>query len=302
MKDPIYVIDRQTGQKKQEKVFCEWVLSFLYESRLGQCLVKRIARASFLSSFYGWWQQLAITKGQIAPFVARYKIDVSEFEKPIDQYSSFNAFFIRKLKPEARYITPDKSTAIIPADGRYLVYQNIDLCDGFVVKGKKFSLTHLLDDPKLAKKYEKGSLVIARLCPTDYHRFHFPCDCIPGPSRLIQGFLYSVNPISIKQKIERLTENKRTVTELKTDQFSTLLYVEVGAMCVGSIHQTYTPSQSYEKGREKGYFSFGGSTIILLFEPNQIQLDKDLIINSLHHIETVCLMGQSLGKIIFSRS
>ena len=179
-----------------------------------------------------------------------------------------------------------------------LVYQNIDKVDGFVVKGKKFSIAKLLQNNLLAASYEGGSMMIARLCPTDYHRYHFPCDGVPGEPKLINGPLWSVNPIALHKNIEIFTENKRVITEIETEKFDKILYIEVGATCVGSIHNTFKPHRPVKKGDEKGYFSFGGSAIILLFKHNCIRLDHDLVRNSEEHLETLCQMGQSLGKFL----
>jgi phosphatidylserine decarboxylase len=184
----------------------------------------------------------------------------------------------------------------LPADARYLVFPDIEKADGFWVKGKKFSLIELLQDKSLAERYKNGSMVISRLCPVDYHRFHFPCDCTPKESQLINGPLFSVNPIALKRNIEILSENKRVLTELNTTNFGNVLYIEVGATYVGSIVQTYIPGQSYAKGDEKGYFSFGGSCLILLFEPGKIVFDQDLINASLEKVEVRGLLGQSLGQ------
>ena len=151
-------------------------------------------RNPLFSALYGWWQKQPITKRKIAPFIKNFHIDTSEFLDDPTTFRSFNDFFIRKLKPSARPFSLDPKMAIIPADGRYYFYQNIKEADGFLVKGEKFDLHSLLQDDPLAHRYAHGSMVLARLCPTDYHRYHFPCDCIPGPTRFINGWLYSVNP------------------------------------------------------------------------------------------------------------
>ena len=140
--------------------------------------------------------------------------------------------------------------------------------------------------------------MIARLCPTDYHRFHFSFNCIPDAPRLINGPLYSVNPIALKRNIQILSENKRVITVLNTKNFGSVLSVEVGATYVGSINQTFAPREHYAKGDEKGYFSFGGSTLVLLFEPGRIQFDQDLIDASKRKIEVRGLFGQSLGRAL----
>jgi phosphatidylserine decarboxylase len=232
--------------------------------------------------------------------VQKFGVDEKEFLLPIEAFNSFNDFFIRKLKPEARPIVGGSDMAVLPADGRYLVYPNIAEADGFVVKGKKFSLKDLLQCSTLAKRYEMGSMVIARLCPTDYHRFHFPCNCIPSAPFEIKGDLHSVNPLALRRRIEILSHNKRACTLLETESFGKVAFIEVGAMCVGSIHATYTPNAPYNKGDEKGYFSFGGSSLILLFEPNTIVFSEDLIAASKQKMEVLGLMGQSLGRSVMS--
>jgi phosphatidylserine decarboxylase len=290
-KSKIYFIDRRSGEKKEEKIYFESSLLFLYNSPVGKLLALLIAHLPFFSKLSGWWQRLPFTKKKIAPFIEKYAIDPLEFEKPPDQYFSFDAFFTRKLKKEAR---PFAQKAMIPADGRYLLYQNIATCNGFIVKGKKFSLDKLLGNVTLAKNYAFGSMAIARLAPSDYHRFHFPINCTPNEAHLINGPLYSVNPIAVKQNIDLLAENKRMITQLISQNYGNVLFIEIGATNVGSIHQTYLPNRPYNKGDEKGYFSFGGSSIILLFEAGRIQFAKDLIVNSSQHIETLCLLGQPL--------
>ena len=215
---------------------------------------------------------------------------------PLPFFSSFNDFFIRQLKKEARPIAPDPSTAIIPADGRYYFYQEIHLSQGFVIKDKKFDLAALLQSESLAAAYREGSMLIARLCPSDYHRFHFPCDGQPTSSELINGWLYSVNPVAIKKNLDIFTQNKRTLCTIQSPLFGPVLYLEVGATCVGSIQQTYPVDQNCLKGMEKGYFEFGGSCLILLFVKGSIQFDADLIQATKAGLEIRCLMGQSMGK------
>src|SRR5207253_379926 len=119
---------------------------------------------------------------KIVPFIKRYSIDVKEFQDPVESFSSFNDFFIRKLKPESRPLT--QSPLDIPADGRYRFYNSLSDSFIFSVKNRDFTLKTLLRDDKQAEKYVGGSLVVARLCPTDCHRFYFPCDCRPKEAKL----------------------------------------------------------------------------------------------------------------------
>ena len=298
----ITFIDRKTKREENEKVYGEFFIKLFYGSGAMRrffsfLLLPFFARIHFVSKLYGYFQKSAMSRFKIKPFIQAYEIDASEFLDPVDSFASFNDFFIRKLKPECRPIATSSDIAVLPADARYLVFQNIDKADGFWVKGKKFSLAELLGDEELAKPYEKGAMVIARLCPVDYHRFHFPTDCVPGKPRLINGPLFSVNPLALKRSIEILCENKRVITALKTENFGEVQYIEVGATHVGSIVQTYVPEKSYAKAEEKGYFSFGGSCLILLFERNRIIFDQDLIAASAKKMEVRGLLGQSLGKI-----
>lgn len=297
-------IDRKTHQEMTEKVYGKFYIDLLYGTSwfshlLSFVLLPLFAHINFLSRLYGSIQKSSFTKEKIVPFIESFHVDTSEFLDPVDSFCSFNDFFIRKLKPECRPIASGAAGAdgaILPADGRYLVYENIEKTDGFFVKGKKFSLEKLLKNRDLAQKYAQGSMAIARLAPVDYHRFHFPVDCLPEHPQPIAGPLFSVNPAALKKHAEILAENKRVITPLKTKNFGTVLFIEVGATYVGTIHQTFDPHEPHSKGDEKGFFSFGGSSLILLFEPGCIRFDQDLLDASSRRLEVLGQMGQSLGR------
>ncbi len=303
----IVYINRKTGQKEIEKVYKNSALLFLYgdhwlTKHVSKSVLPFIVKLPFFSQMYGFLQKQSSSRKKIHSFVQHFDVDASEFLEPISHFKSFNDFFIRRLKPEARPFAKELDRAVMPADGRYYFYQNVDLAKGFIIKDQKFSLETLLQDKEQAALYAEGSMVLIRLCPSDYHRFHFPCDGVPGHSRLINGWLYSVNPIAIQKNLNIFTQNKRMICKIETPSFGTILYVEVGATCVGSIQQTYTPHQKYAKGDEKGYFEFGGSCLILLFPKDTIEFDADLIAATENGFETRCLMGESMGKIKFKNS
>jgi phosphatidylserine decarboxylase len=302
MNDIVY-LNRLTGKQEVEKVYKGNLVQLLYGNHWLSCLLRPsliplLCKWPFFSALYGYFQKLPWSARKIQPFIDMFNVDTSEFLEPVSHYRSFNDFFIRRLKPEARPLASGEEKAIIPADGRYYVYQDIDSAEGFVIKGQKFNLTTLLEDENLASAYQGGGMVIARLCPSDYHRFHFPCDCLPGETRWINGWLYSVNPIAIKRDLNIFTKNKRTVCELQTKTLGRVLYLEIGATNVGSIQETYTPLACHAKGVEKGYFEFGGSALILLFAKGTIQFDSDLLEATQKGLETRCLMGQSMGTAI----
>jgi phosphatidylserine decarboxylase len=185
---------------------------------------------------------------------------------------------------------------VFPADGRHLGFERASAIDGVFVKGQKFDLTALLGDAELASRYADGSLVLSRLCPVDYHRFHFPAGGIPGTTRLIDGPLYSVNPIALRKRLGYLWTNKRTITELATGNFGNVLCLEIGATCVGTIQQTFRSGEPVSKGAEKGYFAFGGSSTITIFEPGKIKLAEDLLENSAKSRELYARVGTRMGQ------
>jgi phosphatidylserine decarboxylase len=300
--DDLYYIERSTGKQSAEAVYGRWALSLLYGSSklsrlVAALLLPLLAKVAFLSSFYGFLQKRRGSRKKIVPFIEAFQVDATEFAEPVDSFRSFNDFFVRKIKSGCRPLVKDSKTAILPADGRYLVFPDLSKTDGFYVKGQQFYLEEFLQSSVLAHRFSNGSMVIVRLCPTDYHRFHFPVDGVPLKAEPIRGSLYSVNPVALTQRFSILSENKRMLTEIDSDQFGTVLMVEIGATFVGSIHQTYRPKTFYHKGDEKGYFSFGGSCIVLLFEKNRIVFDQDLAEHSNLRIETRGLFGTSLGHV-----
>jgi len=297
----ILFVDRTSKKTKQEKVYGGAFLDLLYGNGMlskwfSPFLRYIVAQWRWMSCFYGWLQKTRLSRCKIVPFIEKFHVDPREFLEPVNSFKSFNDFFIRRLKETARPIATGYDIAIVPADGRCLVFENIENSDGFLIKGVKFCLEEFLVDRVLCEQYKHGAMAIIRLCPSDYHRFHFPSNCLPQAARPIDGALYSVNPVALKKDIAILTKNKREITVLLTKTFGQILYVEIGATYVGSIYQTFIPNEFYAKGDEKGYFSFGGSCIVLFFEPGRIQFDQDLLDASRKNMEMRCLMGQSLGR------
>lgn len=294
--EKVTYIDRLTQAIEEENIYGKKALCLLYGtgwfSKVFFFLFHPfIVKFSFLSKLYGFLQKRKQSVKKIAPFVRTFQIDTKEFAS--QEFHSFNDFFTRRLQPGSRPIHEDPNTIILPADGRYSVFPKLNVVDHFFVKGNTFDLSQFLQDKELVKTYENGAMVIARLCPVDYHRFHFPIDCIPSEPVLINGYLYSVSFPALKKNIRYLSENKRYITTLKTKEFGKILFVEIGATNVGSVHQTFAYNTPCVKGQEKGYFSFGGSCIVLLFEPDRVVFDKDLVFQPM---EVKGLMGQSLAR------
>ncbi len=286
----IYIVDRKTKKVFEEIVYKGGALRLLYKptvfSKILCTLVAKIPLASYL---FGLWQRLPLSKKEITPFVKKFHVNLGESEKT--EFRSFNDFFTRKLKGNARPISKDSLVA--PADGRYFIFENIKPHQEIFMKEQRLSISKLFHG---SDKYIGGALVMARLAPPDYHRFHFPVDCIPSAPKLIGGYLFSVNPIALRTNINFLTENKRVVVELKTETLGTLAFIAIGATNVGSIEFTFEPGKHYKKGAELGYFAFGASMVLILIEPNKTHLAADLLKNTTSGMETLCCMGEALLK------
>jgi len=275
--EPLRYYDRYAKTVKTERIFGEGWLRFAYENPVGRFFTWLLVRRAFFSWWYGWKMNKRFSAHQVLPFISKYDLDVDEFAKSAFDYRTFNEFFYRALKPAARPIAPEAGVAVFPADGRHLAFTDVDTAAGFYVKGVKFSLAELLGDAGLAEKFAGGAMLISRLCPVDYHRFHFPVSGTPGEPRLIQGWLYSVNPVALRRNLRYLVENKRMVTLIESPEFGTVAFLEVGATNVGSIRQGFVPGRPMLKGEEKGLFAFGGSCVITLFQHGRIRFDADLV-------------------------
>jgi phosphatidylserine decarboxylase len=293
--EPIRYFNRHTGKTEIEEVYGEGFLRWTYGHPLGALALTALVKRPFFSAWYGRRMSTPESAARVAPFIARYGLDPSEFADAPDSYRSFNEFFYRKLKPTSRPVDADETSVVFPADGRHLGFQRASAIEGVFVKGQKFDLPGLLGDADLAAKYADGALVLSRLCPVDYHRFHFPAAGVPGDTRLIEGPLFSVSPIALRKRLSYLWQNKRTITRLETRRFGTVLLLEIGATCVGTIRQTFTPEQEVEKGAEKGYFAFGGSSTITIFEPGAVRLENDLADFSSRQTELYARVGTRMA-------
>ncbi len=294
--EPIRYFDRQSRAVKTEHIYGERWMRLAYENPVGRLLVWGLIRRAFFSKWYGHKMRKPESALRILPFISKYEIDVDEFAKSPFDYKTFNEFFYRALRPEARPIAGGEKVAVFPADGRHLAFQDVDRADGFYVKGQQLALADLFAEADVARKFSGGALLISRLCPVDYHRFHFPVAGTPGEPRLINGWLYSVSPIALRRRLRYLVENKRVVTLVESAQFGTVAVIEVGATNVGSIQQSFVPGRVVAKGDEKGLFAFGGSCVITVFQRGSIRFDADVREQSAQQIETFARMGERLGE------
>jgi phosphatidylserine decarboxylase len=288
----IKVMDRKTKQVFEETVYGKAGIEFLYRNYFGVQLFERFLSKKWISKAYGILQTIPPSAKKVAPFIEKYAIPMEEFES--GPFRSFNEFFIRKFKPGMRSFPSRPSEFGAVAEGRYTVFNELNLATKFAIKGTQLTLRELLNREDL-ECFHGGPGFIARLCPVDYHRYHFPDRGSVKESYLIQGAYHSVNPMAFHHFPKVLSQNERRVAILETEQFGKLAYVEVGALCVGKIKESHPESQPFERGGEKGYFLFGGSTVVVIGEKGKLTFDADLIENTLKGYETMIRLGEKIG-------
>lgn len=275
------VIEKNGGQDR--------FLSFLYKRKIGRALLSYIVKPRH-SIFVGYFLNLRISKLLIHPFIIINKIDMTDYEK--NEFTSYNDFFTRKIKPEKRRIDKNPNHFISPCDGKLNVYHIENDCN-FIIKNTSYTMESLLRDKNLANRYKGGSLLIFRLTVDDYHRYCYVDNGYKTKNRHIQGVLHTVNPVA-NDVIPIYKENTREYTVLKSENFGNLLIMEVGALFVGRI-VNYHEEIRVLRGEEKGKFEFGGSTIVVCVEKGKIVIDQDVLKNTNMGIETVVKMGEKIG-------
>jgi phosphatidylserine decarboxylase len=264
-------------------------LRFAYETLLGRTLWPVLFGSKAISAIMGRYYDSPRSRSSIAKLAAIPGCKADEAELPISNYTSFNDFFTRKLKPGAR---PIGDGVISPADGRLMLYLNADADTPFPLKGAKRNLRTVFDNNAPSGKYD---IAVIRLAPVDYHRFHFPYACRTHSNvQVIPGEYHSVNPIALIRRPDVYADNERQILACDAD-FGRFWLIDVGAFGVGTIVQTYKGNE-HAKGDEKGYFKFGGSTTILFFKPNTVTIDDDILIQSSFGFETKVIMGERIGE------
>ena len=293
---PIRFFNRYSGEPETEAIYGERFLRWAYGNPLGKLTVALAVKRLWFSRWYGWRMDQRKSRAKIKPFIRRYGVDTDEFLDSVDRFDTFNAFFYRKLKPGARPIAKNESTVVFPADGRHLAIADVSAADTFYIKGQRFNLEAFLQNKELADEFQGGALLISRLCPVDYHRFHFPVSGTPVKCTVSGNGLRSISPLALRRRLAILWENRRSITVIDSKHFGKTLMIEIGATCVGGIHQTYTPGSYIQKGDEKGYFSFGGSCVATLYRKGTICFDDDLLKHSASGREVYAKMGDQCGS------
>ena len=265
------------------------LLKALYGSTLGRILLKPLV-TPVVSKVAGAFLSTKCSCVLIKPFIRSNNIDMSQFEDV--EYKSYNEFFSRKIRKGARTIDMDSNHFISPADSKLTVLP-ITNDTRFTLKHTEYSVSSLLNNKELAREYQGGYAFIFRLTVDDYHRYGYVDDGVKENNIHIPGKFHTVNPIA-NDYFPIYKENTREYSILHSQNFGDIVMMEVGALLVGKIVNLHEEAE-VKKGQEKGYFQFGGSTVVLLTKANAVKVDQDILENSKEGIETIVKYGEKIG-------
>ncbi len=296
--DPIRVWDRRSARYVEEKVYGEAWIRRLYDNPVGRRVSELLAGPG-VSTLMGAYYDSRFSVPKIERFVEAFEIPMDEYvEEP---WTSFNQFFVRRFRRGRRPFDdgPDRMPAF--AEGRYLGWRRVVPESTFPVKGVWLRAAAVLagggaEGDRWIPRFEGGPVLLARLCPVDYHRYHYPDRGTTAAAWRIAGPLHSVNPIALAARGDILCRNERRVAILETERFGLLAYVEVGAMGVGRIEQTHPEGRPFETGDPKGLFRFGASTVIVFGEAGRWVPDDDVLERTAAGEECLVRLGEGVAR------
>ena len=265
-------------------------ITFLYTTPIGRIILKAITN-KHISDLSRLVLATPVSKPIIKRFIKNNNIDMSLYQNK--KYKSFNDFFVRKRVNID--IDNDSTSFVSPCDG-YLTVYDINENSFFKVKNSIYSLSELLQDEQLAKEFCGGKCFIYRLTPKHFHRYSFIDDGKIIYTKKIPGILHCVRPVAL-DNYPVYIQNQREYAVIETTNFGKVIQMEVGAIIVGRINNN-TNHKQFKRGEEKGYFEFGGSTIIVLTKKDVVIPDKSIADNSKCNIETDVNIGQKTATKI----
>ena len=290
------VFDRRRRELVEECVLGDALLRLAYRRPVRAFSEIALFSNALVSRLLGWYCDTSWSRRKIRPALTSLGIDTDEFREPVERFETFNRVFTRHLRADARPHDPAPGVLCSPADARLTVMPRLDGTVCVPVKGASFSLEKLLQAaPEDVAEFANGPLLILRLCPADYHRFHYPAAGRELRRCHVAGKLHSVNPIALALGLDVFAGNRRVVSMLEFERFGKAVFIEVGAFGVAGIVQTHQ-GPDFEKMAEKGYFRFGASTIILVFQPGRVVIDDDLLQHSRTGVETLVRAGETIGR------
>ncbi len=268
------------------------LIEFLYDNEYGAKLLPVLIKP-WITRASESILDCRLSKLLINPFIKLNNIDMSQYEHK--DFTSYNDFFIRRLKPGVRSLPSDRTCLFAPCDSKLTVHE-ITQTGRFPIKGINYTVEELTQSKRLCEKMAGGYMMVFRLSVDDYHRYVYIDDGIKTQNYRIKGHYHTVNPFAASKK-PIYKENERVISLLKSKHFGTVAMIEVGAMMVGKIVNYHGEGQ-VKRGDEKGRFEFGGSTCILMFQPDTIKVENQILLNSKLGYETKVKLGQSIGHAI----
>ncbi|WP_239682431.1 phosphatidylserine decarboxylase [Candidatus Phytoplasma phoenicium] len=277
-------------KKKKNKIH------FFYsnlEKSFWKRLILRILSSHSFTFIFSLYFKTFISKIHIQKIVKQEKMNLRLFEK--QKFTSYNDFFTRKYKKIG--FCKEAEIFISPGEGFISIYPILPYSI-YLIKNTKYHLSDFLKNNNLALNYNQGYIIVLRLAPTHYHRYIFVDNgIISHPSVKIKGKFHTVQPIAFNY-YNVFHENSREYIILDTQNFGQIIQAEVGALLVGKINNHSI--KNFHKGEEKGFFSIGGSTIILLVKPNKVKFEPYILKKTQENIETKVNIGNKIGtKIIY---
>lgn len=282
------IYDRRTGEVCTIPEVGAGAIRFTYGTVPGRLLAKGILCRKFVSNAYAAWQKSRLSRSKVQRFIEQYHIDVSDCTAT--EFSCFNDFFTRQRGNYVNLTAENELPAI--ADSKLLALP-IGEDAAFAIKGVPYTTAQLLENEALAREFLGGTCLIFRLAPEDYHRYVYPDGGSQERTVHIPGVLHTVNPIAADMAVYR--RNARAYTVLHTAHFGTMVQMEVGALLVGKIINHSEQPGAIEKLGEKGYFAYGGSTVILLAKRGALTVDADIREYSARGIETRVRLGERVA-------
>ena len=242
-----------------------------------------------ITNIGGAYMNSPLSKASIKKFIKKNNIDMTEYEEK--SYKSYNDFFTRAIKEGARPIPEDPKVLMAPCDSK-VSYYKIEDDTKITIKHTVYKLEDLLKSPRLADEYKGGTCLVFRLTVDDYHHYHYFDNGTSEKEVIIPGIFHTVNPIA-NDYYPIYKTNTRHYTMIHSENFDDVVYMEVGALMVGKI--VNANKKEFKRGEEKGYFEFGGSTVVLLFKKDILNVDEDIIQHSKNHDEVKVKLGERVA-------
>lgn len=269
-----------------------WSLKYMYKYRIGKP-VRKVMTHPLITAAVGAYMNTAASVKRISTFVEANSIDLDDYEQA--DYKCFNDFFTRRIKPELRPVDMSPDSLISPCDGYLSVYR-INPDSVFIIKDSEYNVFDLVGANSIASEYIGGLCLVLRLGVENYHRYCYIDNGTKSRNYHINGRYHTVQPIAVR-KHPVFVQNTREYTVLHTENFGDVTQIEVGACLVGRI-KNHDESCRIHRGKEKGMFMFGGSTIVLLFKDGAVTLPGTVFANTAVGKETPVLYGQKIGQAI----